>query len=197
MRTFPPNDHGLILHHDITPSFIKDKYATQMASQRRPSLPPIATPQHSVQPEKTERTISYQTPSNNYPNKTPYQSQIESDEHQPTENPYITPNTAKQLNKSRAEQPMQAPPVVIVRDSPPSNPANDYYMQSLLQRLSENEHVQKMLMVETTKLHSELNESFRIHDGILRDEVQMRRYAPTLVLRDCINPSNSGLILFL
>eukprot|EP00842_Homolaphlyctis_polyrhiza_P005926 jgi/Hompol1/6334/HPOL_001502-RA len=35
--------------------------------------------------------------------------------------------------------------------------------------------MQKMLMIETTRLHGELNEAFRIHDGMLQNEAAMRR----------------------
>ncbi|KAI9094376.1 hypothetical protein DFS34DRAFT_247611 [Phlyctochytrium arcticum] len=159
MRTFAARNHGNILSHQAQPQSPSDLDGTAEGnyfSQPQPQpLPPILTP-----PTSAERFLNQQrrgSPSQlqDYPEST----LVEYREQKPVN---VSLQLPSQLTKG-------------LLGLGEKNKLHELQLQSFFERLTENERSQRSLATETTRLHGELNESFRFHDGILRDEVQTRR----------------------
>ncbi|KND03484.1 uncharacterized protein SPPG_00968 [Spizellomyces punctatus DAOM BR117] len=148
MRTFNVYDHGNILAH-------------QSASDSVSHPPSNAVPNLFVPPGKSITLL----PPIGTPPSPSHQTRDASIVQQPEARP-------ESLNLSLSKR----QPLDVTLHLPQSAVGTqEVQLQTLYERLAENERSQRALAVETARLHGQLNESFRFHDGILRDEVQMRR----------------------
>ncbi|KAJ3277823.1 hypothetical protein HK104_002942 [Borealophlyctis nickersoniae] len=98
----------------------------------------------------------------------------EHDIHHPTP-PFDHSPSHHQRPHAYAQPPSPSPPAGPVAVQLLRDPVQDTQLQTLYERLAENEKLQRAMVLETTRLHGEMNEAFRYQEGVLRDEVRMRR----------------------
>lgn len=153
-QKYSPKDHGNILAHNSQAQTSEEQLNRSFPGRTRSSdpLPPIY-------PRAKHDTDAWHSAS------TPEDSSITARKtgYRPTHSSgarYI--DSSPLINSSSA--------VVSAQD-----PMRDDQLRTLYERLADNERRQQATSMETSRLHGELNEAFRTHESVLKDEVQMRR----------------------